>query len=221
MVDYNELRKILNNSKMNIKHYQNGKTAVTDSKTFRGMSTSALDDAIELVEKSTKEETVKLAQKCGIPQVDTLKTVTERANRNIDTVIDCFSKPSVDAKDLHQTMIRDSIFNGRWNLGNMADPTRNNMSVPNIYISPYEANSLYSQKGIFETIIKFLVLSIGSSSFIKDGSFPPKIDIAFLASINSSSAPGPFIAMNLPPFLTKGKQYSERVLSLATALAVA
>lgn len=160
MVDYNELRKILNNSKMNIKHYQNGKTAVTDSKTFRGMSTSALDDAIELVEKSTKEETVKLAQKCGIPQVDTLKTVTERATRNIGTVIDCFSKPSVDAKDLHQTMIRDSIFNGRWNLGNMADPTRNNMSVPNIYISPYEANSLYSQKGIFETIINKKAKSI-------------------------------------------------------------
>lgn len=160
MVDYNELRKILNNSKMSIKHYQNGKTAVTDSKTFRGMSTSALDDAIELVEKSTKEETIKLAQKCGIPQVDTLKTVTERATRNIDTVIDCFSKPSVDAKDLHQTMIRDSIFNGRWNLGNMTDPTRNNMSVPNIYISPYEANSLYSQKGIFETIINKKAKSI-------------------------------------------------------------
>lgn len=160
MVDYNELRKILNNSKMNIKHYQNGKTAVTDSKTFRGTSTSALDDAIELVEKSTKEETVKLAQKCGIPQVDTLKTVTERATRNIGTVIDCFSKPSVDVKDLHQTMIRDSIFNGRWNLGNMADPTRNNMSVPNIYISPYEANSLYSQKGIFETIINKKAKSI-------------------------------------------------------------
>ena len=32
-------------------------------------------------------------------------------------------------------------------------PTRANLSLPNIYISPWEANSLYSQKGIFETII--------------------------------------------------------------------
>ena len=49
--------------------------------------------------------------------------------------------------------IRDSIVNGRWNINNLADPSRANLSLPNIYISPWEANSLYSQKGIFETII--------------------------------------------------------------------
>lgn len=160
MVDYKELRKVLNNSGMNIKHYQNGNVSVTDSQSFRGINQSALDEAIDLVEKNTKEDTIMLAKKCGISQVDTLKSITDRANRNIDTVIDCFSKPKVDAKELHQTMIRDSIFNGRWNLGNIADPTRSNMSVPNIYISPYEANSLYSQKGIFETIINKKAKSI-------------------------------------------------------------
>ena len=31
MVDYSKLRKILNGSGMSVKHYQNGKTVVTDS----------------------------------------------------------------------------------------------------------------------------------------------------------------------------------------------
>lgn len=49
--------------------------------------------------------------------------------------------------------IRDSIINGRWNINNQTDPSLSNLALPNIYISPWEANSLYSQKGIFETII--------------------------------------------------------------------
>lgn len=160
MVDYNALRKILNNSKMSVKHYQNGKIAITDSQNFRGMNVSALEEAIALVEQNTEKETREFANKCGIKQIDTLKTVTERANRNIGTVIDCLNKPKADAKDMHQTIIRDSIVNNSWNLSNLSDPSTRNLSYPNIYISPYEANSLYSQKGLFETIINKKAKSI-------------------------------------------------------------
>jgi hypothetical protein len=80
MVDFKELRKVLNGSSMSVKHYANGRTSVTDSKCFRGMNTSALDEAQALVETALKEDTEKLAQKSGIKQVDTLKTVTERAH---------------------------------------------------------------------------------------------------------------------------------------------
>lgn len=161
MVDFKELRKVLNGSSMSVKHYNNGKTSVTDSKRFRGMNTSALDEAQALIETALKEDTERLAQKSGIKQVDTLKTVTERAHRNISAVIDCaLTKRDASAEDLHRTAIRDSIVNGRWNISNGVDPTMSNISLPNIYISPYEANSLYSQKGLFETIINKKAKSI-------------------------------------------------------------
>lgn len=161
MVDFKELRKILNGSSMSVKHYANGRTSVTDSKCFRGMNTSALDEAQALVETALKEDTENLAKKSGIKQLDTLKTVTERAHRNISAVIDCaLTKRDASAQDLHRTAIRDSIINGRWNISNGVDPTMSNISLPNIYISPYEANSLYSQKGLFETIINKKAKSI-------------------------------------------------------------
>lgn len=159
MTDFKELRKILNGSNMSVKHYQNGKVAVTDSQNFRGMSTSALQEAQELVEKSVKEDTVELAKKCGIKEVDTLDSVTKRAEENIGVVMDCFmSKKPVTAQEIRDKMkspisIRDSIINPRWSNNTLADPARSNLALPNIYISPWEANALYSQKGLFETII--------------------------------------------------------------------
>lgn len=159
MVDFKELRKIINGSKMSVKYYQNGNKVVTDSQNFRGMSLSVLEEAQDFVEKGIKEDTVKLANKCGIKQLDTLKTITERANQNIGVVLDCVqsNKPmtasEIREKATSRIGIRDSIVNARWNSNTSLDPMNSNMSFPNVYISPYEANSLYSQKGIFETII--------------------------------------------------------------------
>ena len=159
MIDYKQLRKIINGSNMSVKHYQNGKVAVTDSSSFRGMNMSALEEAQELVEKATKEDTLRLANKCGIKQLDTLTTVTARAERNLGIVMDCLqSKKPMTAEEIRKRAqspvgIRDSIVNGRWNTNNALDPARANLALPNVYISPWEANSLYSQKGLFETII--------------------------------------------------------------------
>ena len=166
MVDYKELRKIINGSNMSVKHYQNGKVAVTDSQNFKGMPMSALEEAQELVEKAVKADTLAQANKCGIKQLDTLTTITERANQSIGIVMDCLqSKKPMTAEEIRQKAqspvgIRDSIVNGRWNINNGVDPARANLSLPNIYISPWEANSLYSQKGIFETIINKKAKSI-------------------------------------------------------------
>ena len=143
----------MNGPGMSVKHYQNGKTAVTDSKNFKGMPLSALEEAQAIVEDSIKADTKALAAKCNI-RLDSLKSVSERAEQNIGVVMDCIqSKKPVNAKEMHQTAIRDSIINGRWNVNTTADPQRSNLALPNIYLSPWEANSLYSQKGIFETII--------------------------------------------------------------------
>ena len=158
MLDYKELRKILNDSNMSVKHYQNGKVVVTDSVRFKGMPMSMLEEAQTLVEKAVKEDTEATARKSGI-QLDSVKSVSDRANQNIGIIMDCLqSNKPMTAEEIRKKAqspqgIRDSIVNGRWNINNLADPSRANLSLPNIYISPWEANSLYSQKGIFETII--------------------------------------------------------------------
>ena len=143
---------------MSVKHYQNGKVVVTDSVRFKGMPMSMLEEAQSLVEKAVKEDTEATARKSGI-QLDSLKSVSDRANQNIGIIMDCLrSNKPMTAEEIRKKAqspqgIRDSIVNGRWNINNLADPSRANLSLPNIYISPWEANSLYSQKGIFETII--------------------------------------------------------------------
>lgn len=166
MVDYSELRKILNGSGMSIAKYSKGKTIVKDSNTFKGAKLSAVEEAQALVEKSIKEDTLSYSKKLGIPQLDSLKDVNDRAVRAVGAVVDCLgTNRKATALELRQKMTtatanRDSIFNPRWNLGNGIDPSRMNVAFPNIYISPWEANSLYSQKGIFETVINKKAKSI-------------------------------------------------------------
>lgn len=144
---------------MSVKHYQNGKVAVTDSHNFKGMKLSDLETAQKLVADAAEADTKELAKKCGIKEIETLDSITKRANQNIGVIMDCLqSKTPMTAEEIRKKAqsprgIRDSIINGRWNVNNGIDPSRSNLSLPNVYISPWEANSLYSQKGIFETVI--------------------------------------------------------------------
>lgn len=144
---------------MSVKHYQNGKVAVTDSRNFKGMKLSDLEAAQKLVADAAEADTKELARKCGIKEIETLDSITKRANQNIGVIMDCLqSKTPMTAEEIRKKAqsprgIRDSIINGRWNVNNGIDPSRSNLSLPNVYISPWEANSLYSQKGIFETVI--------------------------------------------------------------------
>ena len=144
---------------MSVKHYQNGKVAITDSRNFKGMKLSDLEAAQKLVADAAEADTKELAKKCGIKEIETLDSITKRANQNIGVIMDCLqSKTPMTAEEIRKKAqsprgIRDSIINGRWNVNNGIDPARSNLSLPNVYISPWEANSLYSQKGIFETVI--------------------------------------------------------------------
>ena len=159
MVEFKELRKIINGSNMSVKHYQNGKVAITDSHNFKGMKLSDLEAAQKLVADAAEADTKELAKKCGIKGIETLDSITKRANQNIGVIMDCLqSRTPMTAEEIRKKAqsprgIRDSIVNGRWNVNNGIDPARSNLSLPNVYISPWEANSLYSQKGIFETVI--------------------------------------------------------------------
>lgn len=159
MVDFKKLRKIINSGNTNRKYYLNGNVKVTDSCNFKGMRDSSYKEALALEAEAMKSDTLELAKKCTDSHVSTVKEVSDRAERTIGIVTDCLKidkkmpAKEIAAKAGIKTAIRDSIFNGRWGINTPEDPAFANRSLPNVYISPYEANSLYSQKSIFETII--------------------------------------------------------------------
>ena len=152
MVDYTELRRILNKG-TSVKHFKNTHAKVVDSHSFRPLSASAFEDAFSLTAQAHKDDTASFARRADIP-LCSIKDAQNRANESVGIVMDCLqgSKPK-DAEDMHRTFQRDAIVNGGWNIGTPKDPTMRQGALPNIYISPIEASSLYSQKGIFETII--------------------------------------------------------------------
>lgn len=157
MVDFNALRRVLNGAGMSVRHTRSG-AAVVDSRSFRGAKLSSLDEAQRMLEESIREDTKALAERSGFGVLDTLKTVSERAERVIGGVLDLFGRPEpVDSGEMRRRLspvgIRDSIFNPGWNIGVPKDPTTSSAALPNIYLSPWEANSLYSQKGLFETVV--------------------------------------------------------------------
>ena len=160
MTNYDKLRKILNSSKMSIKKYANGRTAVSDSDVFRGMSLSSLKEAQELVADSVFDDTKRFYSEHGLGRQDSVANCSARAVRVLDTFIQGIrTDRPLSAKEVRDSMysptaIRDSIVNPVWNIGNRGiDPSTSAIAFPNVYISPWEAQAIYSQKGIFETII--------------------------------------------------------------------
>src|SRR5690625_2659648 len=63
------------------------------------------------------------------------------------------------------------------------------------------------------------LFSFGKLNVFNLSIFPPNTVIALFASDNSASPRAPFIAINIPSFLTSGKQYSLNTDIRATALA--
>lgn len=190
MVDFKQLRAVLNNSGMNIKHYAQGRKAVFDSSSFRGAKLSSLEEAQQLVADATYQDTLSFVQKLGIKQLDSIKDVSDRAERNIGSVIDClktgknFSAEKARERMTSPVAIRDSIVNPRWNNNTFIDPQRMNMAFPNVYISPWEASSLYSQKGIFETVVNKKSKSILLNGLRIENA---KLDISQLDKVNEKA----------------------------------
>ena len=125
MIDVKALKKIINGSGMSVKHYQDGKVAVTDSQNFRGMKMSALEEAQALVESSIREDTLAQAHKCGIKTLDTLTTISDRAERNIGIIMDCLqSSTPMTAQEMRTIIVKDAFCN----LCGNADVCRRNLN---------------------------------------------------------------------------------------------
>ena len=152
MALHDDVYRIINRSRTSIKRDKNNNTIVQDSRSFKGLPVKAIEEITDMVDRATKDEFVKR----GLP-VRTLKQVEEQAKRMVLDSALTFVKakqPGIAQK------VYDSIFNQATTVGSSGDPTLGAEAVPNLWISPYEANSLYSQKGLPETIINKKAKSI-------------------------------------------------------------
>ena len=134
---------IVNSARVSIKRdKRSNKTLVQDSTTFKGMPLALHEEITDLVAEEMKQ----VQMKHGIKHT-TLDSLMGESDRKIKASI----LPLIKGKSA--TEVYDSFFNPLTNVNTSHDPTTAGATFPNLWLSPYEANSLYSQKGLTETII--------------------------------------------------------------------
>jgi len=140
----NTVHKIINSHKTSTKRdRRNNETIINDSRTFKGLPVYAIDEITKVTDDYTKSSFEQKGYRFS-----TLDSVKEHSKKLIfDTAVALTSKKTT------AQAIYDSIFNVRNNSGTAIDPTTAGEVIPNLWISPYEANALYSQKGLPEVII--------------------------------------------------------------------
>jgi hypothetical protein len=167
-----------------------GNTRVRDGASFKGLPIIAQNEINDITENELKKRAKMYARKLGQP-LDSLKDVKERSAKLVPLILNNFqSKVPLTEK------VRDSIYRGvvagGGGTGGIANPRNMNgvrgqdpntatYSVPNIWISPYEAASIYSQEGVPQTIINKKSKSILLNGVkIKNPRLDPKqIDLVY------------------------------------------
>ncbi len=146
-------------------NYTKIKRIIEKSKTtgFRGMSLDSVEEInTEIHDASKADAEIKLERSFkSLKQVqeDSLKA----ANKAAITIFS--AKNSAQPKNIKQIYdasfsTHDSVYNDRLNIGNRADAATDVSITPNIWISPWEAAAVYSQKGLIETVINKKAKSI-------------------------------------------------------------
>lgn len=150
MAIQDDIFKIINKSKTSVKRERGNRTVILDSDTFKGLPVSETKEIMSLVDNETKnrlsEQNIKYA---------TYDSVLKESEQRMKKVLLDLTKPNQKARTLF-----DSISNPVTDISSTRDPTMYSEVQPNIYISPYEAATLYSQKGLPELVINKKAKSI-------------------------------------------------------------
>jgi len=170
-VYYQDVWDIINGTRSSVTRDSEGYSHVHDSVRFKGLPLYAQDEINAILESELKGRTRSYARKLGV-KLDNIKDVQRRAGEVVPVILNNyrFSRPVTQAvKDaVAAAGANDGIFRtgvpygagvgGIMNPHTMSgirgqDPNTSTYAVPNIWISPFEAAAIYSQKGVPETII--------------------------------------------------------------------
>ena len=144
-----DIYRIINGSRCSTRRGANNQTLVTNENHFKGL---------------TIEKTREIAD-----MMDSAMLINAKA-QHADTK--SWTKFVAETKDAPQRIatffrqggkaigLKDSVYNDMTGTGGAIDPVMQNYTDTNIWMSPWEANSLYSQKGLFEQIINKKAKSI-------------------------------------------------------------
>ena len=145
-IDYNKIYEVINKSKAGVVFDEYGSPKVRDSMTVQGIPVADLEEITEMINSETLAS---LKNNKSSTEVLTMQEVRKRVVDNTPKLLSSFSKRQ-----------KDSIVNPSFGIGTLDDTTTHNWVRPNIWISPFEAASLYSQKGILENVINKKAKSI-------------------------------------------------------------
>lgn len=143
-----EIFKIINAEKVSIRRDHNNATKVRDSKRFKGLPITKIDEITTITDSTVKSY---LEEKSGA-RFQTIKDLEIGAQKAVQGSFKTFMT-SIPKDGSVARKVYDSYWNIAHNIGTDGDPSVYGAGTsPNIWISPYEANSLYSQKGLPELI---------------------------------------------------------------------
>lgn len=142
--------RIINKSKASVKREKGNRTVLLDSHSFKGLPLSAVQEITALIDNDTQ-----LKMKSSGRKFATYDSVMQESEQNMKKVLLNLTKPNQKARSLF-----DSISNPITDIASTRDPTMYSEVQPNIYISPFEAATLYSQKGLPELVINKKAKSI-------------------------------------------------------------
>jgi hypothetical protein len=138
-----EIYRIINSANTSVKRGKDNETLVQDSKKFKGLAVSKIDSITHMLDSYIKET---IEQKTGMRHTSLQQLQSHSKNIVLDTA-------RLLAQGKKASFVRDSIYNPNTRVNVQGDPTIQGVTEPNIWLSPYEANSMYSQKGLPEVII--------------------------------------------------------------------
>jgi len=151
MALWRDIWRIINSSKTST-YSTNKAIRVRDGTSFKALPYTRQSEINQL---TAAEEMLHFTTCCGIrdsagvPRIDSLSDVRERSSRMIPLVLNNYK-----TKMPVTVAVRDAIANMPTMSGvHGQDPASMNVIAPNLYISPWEAAAVYSQKGLPETII--------------------------------------------------------------------
>ena len=138
-----EIFNIIGKEKVSVTRDSKNRTKVRDSKSFKGLPLSTVDDITRMTDETTKG----YLESRGKIKFYTIDSLEREARSSTARSVIGLQNRSL-AKQVY-----DSYFNYGKNIGNDADINVTMAGVTsNIWISPFEANALYSQKGLPELI---------------------------------------------------------------------
>jgi hypothetical protein len=146
MAYWNDVWKIINGENTSVgRSNDSGRTVIKDSAGFKELPEQKQTQVNNIISNEQKKRTIR-----NVGVLDSLDDVKKKSGKLVPLVINNYKTD----KPLTQS-VQDAIMNMPTMTGVLGqDPSTVNAVVPNLWLSPGEAASIYSQKGIPEMIIR-------------------------------------------------------------------